>query len=89
MLFEFRCAVRRTPPPAAPAEGFGLRRAALSFAFLAIALAGVIALLVLGYTVEALVTVIVTAAVEACGSLGRRPRAAAGTAAGPAARRRR
>ncbi|MFE4977107.1 hypothetical protein ACFRAR_33995 [Kitasatospora sp. NPDC056651] len=69
MLLEFRCAVRRTPPPA---EGSGPRRAALSAAFLAVALAGVIALIVLGYAVEALVTVIVTAAAEASGSLGRR-----------------
>ncbi|MFD4657777.1 hypothetical protein ACFWP2_19360 [Kitasatospora sp. NPDC058444] len=80
MLFEFRCAVRRTPPPAPYAEGHGLRRAAPSAAFLAIALAGVIALIVLGYTVEALVTVIVTAATEACRAPGRRPRAAVGTA---------
>ncbi|MFF2546693.1 hypothetical protein ACFVUY_29625 [Kitasatospora sp. NPDC058063] len=81
MLFELRCAVRRTPPPAQYAESHDLRRAALSAAFLAIALAGVIALIVLGYTVEALVTVVVTASVEASGSLGRRPRAVAGTAA--------
>ncbi|WP_416873944.1 hypothetical protein [Kitasatospora sp. SC0581] len=72
MLLELRCAVRRTPPPAAPpAEGLGLRRAALSAAFLAVALAGVIALIVLGYAVEALVTVIVTAAVEASGTAVR------------------
>ncbi|MET8543042.1 hypothetical protein ABZW03_20675 [Kitasatospora sp. NPDC004799] len=77
MLFEFRCAVRRTPPPAPPAPpagGSGPRRAVPAAAFLAIALAGVIALAVLGYTVEALVTVIVTAATEASGRAARRPR---------------
>ncbi|MFJ6774494.1 hypothetical protein ACIQOV_26660 [Kitasatospora sp. NPDC091257] len=71
MLFEFRCAVRRTPPPAQYAESHDLRRAALSAAFLAVALAGVIALIVLGYAVEALVTVVVTAAVEASGTAAR------------------
>ncbi|MFE4361529.1 hypothetical protein DR950_02175 [Kitasatospora xanthocidica] len=71
MLLELRCAVRRTPPPAPPAEGSGLRHTALSAAFLAVALAGVIALIVLGYAVEALVTVIVTAAVEASGTAVR------------------
>ncbi|MFD5435450.1 hypothetical protein ACFWJ4_25300 [Kitasatospora sp. NPDC127067] len=71
MLFEFRCAVRRTPPPAQYAESHDLRRAALSAAFLAVALAGVIALIVLGYTVEALVTVVVTASVEASGTAAR------------------
>ncbi|MGW1176435.1 hypothetical protein ACWD4P_22305 [Kitasatospora sp. NPDC002543] len=80
MLLELRCAVRRTPPPAEdPGSsgspegpgGSGPRRAALCAAFLAVALAGVVALVVLGYAVEALVTVIVTAAAEACGAAAR------------------
>ncbi|MFF4344767.1 hypothetical protein ACFY00_33205 [Kitasatospora sp. NPDC001540] len=50
-----------------------LRRTVLALLFLGVAMAGVIALLVLGYKVEALVTVIVTAAVEASAALGLRP----------------
>ncbi|MFC8453835.1 hypothetical protein [Kitasatospora sp. NPDC057223] len=72
-MFRFRLSSQQDAQPARAAGRAGLRNALLAALFLGIALSGVIALLALGYEVEALVTVIVTAAVEASAAFGWRP----------------